>query len=165
MKTKYVVWSSLIAALYFVLTVAIAPISYGPVQFRVSEALKVFVLLNPVYALAIGIGTFFANLLSPFAGPWDLVFMPLTDLAGGLLAWLVFYLLRKRFPLVPMIGYALTTGASVGLMLSFLVGSGLTSFWLMALPVGASELVILAAGTPLILYIVRMLEKRNIDLR
>jgi uncharacterized membrane protein len=34
MTTKRIVRASIIAALYVVLTVAISPLSYGPVQFR-----------------------------------------------------------------------------------------------------------------------------------
>ena len=73
MKTRHVVLISIIAALYCVLTVAIAPISYGFIQFRVSEVLKIFVLFDPLFAVGIGIGTFFANLASPYVGPWELI--------------------------------------------------------------------------------------------
>jgi uncharacterized membrane protein len=37
MKTRRIVFSALIAALYAALTYFLAPISYGPIQFRVSE--------------------------------------------------------------------------------------------------------------------------------
>jgi uncharacterized membrane protein len=95
MKTKHVVLSALIGALYFVLTVGIAPLSYGPVQFRISEMLKVFCLFNPFASLGIGIGDFFTALVSPFASPWELVFMPITDLLGGLLAFVLYKRLNK----------------------------------------------------------------------
>jgi len=161
MSTRRVVYISTIAALYFVFTVAIAPISYGPIQFRVSEALKVLVLFNPVYALGIGLGTFFANMISPFVGPWELIWMPFTDMAGGLLAWLIYRALGRRWPVVPMVLYAVTTGAAVGLMLSML-GSG--GYWVVTLPVAGSELIILIAGVPVIFGIQRLLHSRGIEL-
>lgn len=156
-STKRVVRSATIAALYALFTVAIAPISYGPVQFRLSEVLKVFVLYDPFLAFGIGIGTFFANLASPFAGPWDLVWMPLTDILGGLMAWALFnYLFRRHWMILAMVIYALTTGMSVGLMLAVL---GLGGFWLMAASVSISETIILLAGIPLILWMVNILNK------
>ena len=161
LTTTHVVRVAIIAALYAVFTIGIAPLSYGPVQFRVAEALKVFVLFDPLYALGIGIGTFFGNLASPFVGPWELIFMPLTDMAGGLLAWWLFHLLRRRWPLVPLIVYASTTSLSVGLMLTAL-GSG--GFWVLAGSVMISELIILLAGYPLIIWMVRLLRSRGIEM-
>lgn len=158
MNTKRVVLISTIAALYFVLTVAIAPLSYGPIQFRVSEALKVFVLFDPFAALGIGIGTFFANMMSPYAGPWDLIFMPITDMVGGLLAWFIYKVINRKLPIVPIVVYALTTGVSVGLMLAML---GVGGFWLMTASVGASELIILIAGIPVIFFVMRILRARG----
>jgi len=154
---------AIIAALYAVLTWGVAPIGYGPLQFRVSEVLKVLVLFDPWLVLGIGIGTFFANLLSPFAGPWDLAWMPFTDVAGGLLAWALYrFVLRGHWPVVPMAVYALTTGTAVGLMLW---AFGLGGFWLLAGAVAASELIILIGGTPLMFWIEEMLEGRGAGLR
>lgn len=161
LTTTQVVRVAVIAALYAVFTVVIAPLSYGPIQFRVAEALKVFVLFDPLYALGIGIGTFFGNLASPFVGPWELIFMPFTDMAGGLLAWWLFRLLRRRLPALPLAVYALTTSASVGLMLTAL-GTG--GFWLLAGSVAVSELVIIIAGYPLILGMIHLLRSRGIEM-
>jgi len=162
LTTTQVVRVATIAALCAVFTVAIAPLSYGPVQFRVAEAFKALVLFDPLYALGIGIGTFFGNLASPFVGPWELIFMPLTDMAGGFLAWWLFRLLRQRLPLIPLAIYAITTSLSVGLMLTAL-GTG--GFWVLSGTVAVSELVILFAGYPLILWIARLLKARGIDLK
>lgn len=140
MKTKTIVMVAIIAALYAIFTLALAPVSYGPIQFRVSEALKVFVLLNPLYALGIGLGTFIANLASPFSGAWDLIFMPLTDIAGGVMAWWLFRLMRRWSIFPPMVLYALTTGLSVGVMLA---AFGMGVWYFAALPVIASEMLIL----------------------
>lgn len=161
LTTTQVVRIAAIAALYAVFTVGIAPLSYGPVQFRVAEIFKVFVLFDPLYALGIGIGTFFGNLASPFVGPWELIFMPLTDMAGGILAYYLYRVTMKRLPLLPLAVYAISTSLSVGLMLTVLGAGG---FWLLAGSVAVSELVILVAGYPLIMWIVRLLRLRGIDL-
>lgn len=159
MSTQKVVRVAVIAALYAVLTVALAPLSYGPIQFRVSEVLKIFVLFDPWLALGIGIGTLFANLASPFVGPWELIWMPFTDIAGGLLAYTIFRALGRRWAALPMLAYALTTGAAVGLMLTvFQVGG----FWVLAGSVAVSEVIIFLAGLPLIGSIRSILEKRGL---
>jgi uncharacterized membrane protein len=147
MTTRTTVRIALIAALYVVLTFVLAPVSYGLLQFRVSEMLKVFVLLNPLYALGIGLGTLIANLFSPFAGPWDLLWMPLTDIAGGFLAWGLFRLIGRWSIFPSMVLYALTTGLAVGMMLA---AFGFGAWWLAAMPVIGSELIIMIVGAPIL---------------
>ena len=137
----------MIAALYAVFTLALAPISYGPIQFRVSEALKVFVLLDPFYAFGIGLGTLIANINSPMVGPWELIFMPITDMVGGLIAWLLFRAVRRRSIFPSLLIYAITTGLSVGLMLA---AFGLGIWYVAAIPVIVSELIILVVGGALL---------------
>ena len=144
MTTRRVVLISIVAALYVVLTIGIAPLSFGPVQFRVSEVLKVLVLFDPFLALGIGIGTLLANLASPFVGPWELVWMPLTDMLGGLLAWWTYKALRKLA--LSSAVYAVTTALSVATMLWAM---GIDLFWFSLLTVSVSELVILVGGIPL----------------
>lgn len=146
MTTRRVVLIAIVAALYTVLTVGIAPLSFGPIQFRVSEVLKVLVLFDPFLCLGIGLGTFIANLASPFVGPWELIWMPFTDMAGGWIAWAIYRALRQKWIVAPMAVYALTTGAAVALMLWAM---GIDLFWLSMLFVSASELIILIGGIPL----------------
>jgi len=159
--TTQIVRLAIIGALYAVFTIVIAPFSYGPIQFRVSEIFKVFVLFDPVYALGIGIGTFFGNLASPFVGPWELVFMPLTDIAGGVIAYILFKWMGKRHPLVALSVYAITTSLSVGLMLSFFGAGGI---WLLTGSVAIPEFIILIGGYPVIKWIIHVLKYRGIYL-
>jgi uncharacterized membrane protein len=161
LTTTQVVRTAVIAALYALFTVAIAPLSYGPIQFRVAEAFKVFVLFDPLYALGIGIGTFFGNLASPFVGPWELIFMPLTDMAGGVLAYFLNRWTGRRFPIAALAFYAITTSLSVGLMLTVLGAGG---FWILAGSVAVSEIIILTTGYPLMTWINELLKKRGLNL-
>jgi uncharacterized membrane protein len=163
LTTRRVVRIAIIAALYAVITLAIAPIgiAYTPIQLRVSEALKVFVLFDPALAFGIGIGTFIGNLGSPY-GIWDLTWSPLTDIAGGLLAWAVYrYVLRGRMPAVAMALYALTTSLAVTIMFVIL---GVDSFLVLLPPILLSELVIMLPATPLMFWIKTQLEARGIQL-
>jgi uncharacterized membrane protein len=141
-----------------VFTIAIAPVSYGPIQFRVSEILKGFVLFDPWLALGIGIGTFFANLTSPFIGPWELVWMPISDMLGGILAWSIYRCLGRRWPAASMILYAVSTGLAVALML---YAMGVGGFWFLTMSITISEIIILVGGLPLILGMSKWLENRR----
>lgn len=159
LTTRRIVHIATIAALYTVLTVAIAPISYSFIQFRASEALKALVLFDPWLSLGIGIGTFFANMASPFVGPWELIWMPITDMVGGVLAWAFYeFVLGHRWPAIPMALYAITTGVAVGLMLYAL---GLGGFWFLSSAVTVSELIILVGGIPMMMQIGEWLKNRR----
>ena len=79
--------AGVVGALYVVLSLAVAPFAFGPVQFRIGEALKPLVIRYPVTIPAFGVGTVIINFFSPFAGVLELVFMPLVDVTGGVLCW------------------------------------------------------------------------------
>jgi uncharacterized membrane protein len=85
-RTRIIVYAGVLAAVYVVLTWALAPISYGQLQFRVSEILKPVALWHPLFALAFGVGNALANLQSPF-GAWDFIVMPFVDAGAALLCW------------------------------------------------------------------------------
>lgn len=85
-KTKHIVYSAVIAALYVALTWVVHPIAYGPVQFRVAEVLKSLVIWFPPAIPGFALGNFIANLGSPF-GLLELTLMPAANLVGGWLCW------------------------------------------------------------------------------
>ena len=77
---------AVIAAAYAALTIVLAPISYGPVQFRVSEALTALPFLMPGAVWGIFAGCVLANLYT--GSVLDIVFGSLATLLAGLLtAW------------------------------------------------------------------------------
>lgn len=86
LRTRTIAYAGLIAALYAILTMVLAPISFGPIQLRIANLLKPLVLFNPAFAIGFGIGDFVANSLSPF-GAWDFLAMPVVDILAGFLAW------------------------------------------------------------------------------
>lgn len=156
--TRRVVYIAVVAALYTVLTVALAPVSYSFIQFRVSEALKVFVLFDPWLSLGIGVGTFFANMASPYVGPWELIWMPITDMIGGILAWAIYKVLGGKLPAIPMAIYAITTGLAVGIMLYTF---GLGAFWVLSGAVVMSEFIILIGGLPMMMRVGEWLKNQR----
>ncbi len=81
--TRQLTFGALVAALYVALTGLFAPVSFGAVQFRVSEALTLLPVLSGAAVPGLFAGCLMANLL--FGAPWqDVVFGSLaTLLAAG----------------------------------------------------------------------------------
>lgn len=63
--TKRLVRTAVIAALYAVLTLFLAPISYGNIQFRISEIMVLLAFFDPFYIGGLTLGCFVANILGP----------------------------------------------------------------------------------------------------
>ena len=87
----------MIAALYVALTLVFAPISFGAMQVRVSEALTILPLFTPAAIPGLFLGCVLANLLGS-AVLLDVVFGSLATLIGAVGGWL----LRKNRWLVPV---------------------------------------------------------------
>lgn len=141
-----------IAALYAALTVVLQPASYGPLQFRVAEVLKPLVIWEPHLIAALVLGNFLGNLASPYAGPWELAFMPLVNLVG---AWGC-HVLGRRSPYAGAALYALVTAAAVALMLSVLTR---VPFWGLFPPLLASEAILIIGGVPVMRAVLRAVER------
>ncbi|MDS0525836.1 QueT transporter family protein [Clostridium sp. SHJSY1] len=65
--------TAIIAALYAVITLVLAPISYGPIQFRVSEIMVLLAFFDPFYIVGLTLGCFISNMLGP-NGIMDIIF-------------------------------------------------------------------------------------------
>ncbi len=74
--------AAIIAAAYAALTILLAPISYGAVQFRVSEALTVLPFLMPCATWGLWIGCILANLFT--GNVFDILFGSLATLGAAL---------------------------------------------------------------------------------
>ena len=96
-KVSFIAQSAAIAAIYVVLTLVFAPISFGPIQFRVAEALTILPLFTPAAIPGLFIGCLLANLLGG-AIVLDVIFGSIATLIGAVFG----YLLRKNRWLVPI---------------------------------------------------------------
>lgn len=70
---KRLVRTAIIAALYAAITLVLAPISYGAVQFRVSEIMVLLAFFDPFYIGGLTLGCLIANILGP-NGLTDVIF-------------------------------------------------------------------------------------------
>lgn len=83
--TNQITTGAIIAALYAALTILLAPISYGSVQFRVSEALCILPIFTPAAIPGLFIGCIISNLFNPTASMIDIIFGSLATLIAALL--------------------------------------------------------------------------------
>lgn len=94
MKKKnvlFLVYGAAIAAVYVVLTMLFAPISFGPIQFRISEVLTILPFFTPVAIPGLFVGCLLSNILGMCA-IWDVIFGSLATLIGAVGT----YLLRRH---------------------------------------------------------------------
>lgn len=116
MNTKFLIRAAVIAAIYAAVTVLLAPLSYGPMQIRVSEALTVMPYFTPAAIPGLFIGCLAANMISPM-GVADMVCGSLASLVA---AW-ASYKLRKRQLLVPA-PPVIINGVVIGAMIYYIYG-------------------------------------------
>ena len=83
LKNVYLLaYGAAIAAIYLTLTMVFAPISFGPIQFRISEILCVLPFFTPAAVPGLFLGCFLANLFCG-AAVLDVVFGSLATLIGA----------------------------------------------------------------------------------
>ena len=70
---RRLVRSAIIAAIYAAITLVLAPISYGSIQFRISEIMVLLAFFDPFYIAGLTLGCFVANMLGP-NGLADIIF-------------------------------------------------------------------------------------------
>ena len=154
--------AAVVGAAYAVLTVALAPISYGAVQFRVSEALCILPYFMPCTSWGLFAGCIVANLMT--GNVFDIVFGSLATLGAALCTAAIgkrrHTLLNSALAcLMPVVFNAVIVGAViVGAYEGLNIFSHFGVFLLTAASVGFGEAVVLyVLGLPLM----RMLPGRK----
>lgn len=141
--------AGLIGGVYAALCLILAPISYGPLQVRVAEALTILPLFTPAAIPGLTVGCLIANLFSGgAAGGWDWLFGTLTTLVAALCTYAL-----SRWPVLATLPPVVLNALVIGAECAF-VGSGGFSwplFWLFAAEVGAGQLIACTGGG-LLLY-------------
>ena len=143
LTTRRLVRGALIAALYAVLCMAFFSISYGDLQFRISEALTVLPQLMPEAIPGLFVGCLLSNLVGGY-GVMDIVF----GSAATLIAALATYFMRKLPAWIAVLPVVLVNALIVGYFTLHLA-AGLP-FWPSALSVGLGQAVVVyVLGLPL----------------
>lgn len=118
LKTGTLTRAAIIAALYAAMTLLFAPLSYGEVQIRFSEALTILPILLPEAVPALAVGCLLANVLGGCT-IFDIVFGTLATL----LAALCTRALRRNVPLASSMP-VLFNGVIVGTVVHFAYAPG-----------------------------------------
>lgn len=115
LKTRSLCVSAMIAALYAALTLLLAPISYGNLQCRVSEAMTLLPMLLPESIPGLFVGCLIANIYT--GSVLDIIFGSLATLGAAIAT----YLLRKK-PVLAAACPVVANGVIVGAVLSVSYG-------------------------------------------
>lgn len=150
LTTRSLCISAVIAALYAALTIMLAPISFGAIQLRVSEAMTLLPMVLPQAIPGLFVGCLIANLYSGMIT--DIIFGSLATLLAGIGT----YFMRKIPALAaacPVLINALIVGTVVAKMSNLPVV-------LTMLQIGAGELVAVLLGFVLL----RALGRTKLDM-
>ena len=150
----FITRSAVVAAIYFALATALKPISFGPVQFRLSEALVLLPIFMPEAIIGVTLGCFISNFYSTM---FDVIF---GTIATALAAVLTYLLRRTKFLYVlpPLLLNALLVpliwvvdGSDAAYMLNF------------ALILASEVIVVCVIGLPLTLALKAALARAGIQ--
>lgn len=144
---------SIIAALYVVLVIAFQPISFGPVQFRVAEALTLLPFLWLEAVPGLFIGCMIANVFGGL-GVWDIFVGSAATLAAAILSYV------SPNPFWAATAPVAINGLVVGWYLSFIME--VPFYFSMAYVAAGEAMVCYFLGIPLIKWLGRtpLLQKK-----
>jgi uncharacterized membrane protein len=149
LSTRYIAQVGIIASLYAVITIALAPISYGPVQVRVSEALTVLPYLTPAAIPGLFIGCVVANVYGGL-GIYDIIGGSLCTL---LAAYLTYLFSKTRKPILAPLPPVVVNALGVSFYLHFLFQ---LPYWLTVAYIAVGEIAACyVLGYPLLSIILR----------
>lgn len=161
-NTKTLVRCALIAALYTAVSLALAPIAFGAVQARVSEALTLLPVLAPDAIAGVTLGCFLTNLVGVFTGAnvlgaLDILFGTAATLASALCTRRLARVRLKGLPVAAAVPPVVINAVVIGAELAWAFGPRtLGGFLLQAAGVAAGQLLsCFVLGLPL----VRLIEK------
>ena len=104
--TQFLTEAAAIGAIYVVLTLLLAPLSFGEVQIRFSEALTILPFFTPAAIPGLFIGCIIANLLGG-AIPVDIIFGSIATLIGAVFTYKLRNSNRFLAPIPPIAANAI----------------------------------------------------------
>lgn len=158
-QTHSLVKAGLVTALYIVLTVAVAPVGFGPIQFRISEALNYFGLYHKRYVASLTLGVMVVNAMHSTL--LDVFFGTLHTLLSLLISrwlgqWIVTrFQLQSRERAVRYIVMAITFSVMMFIIAWMLQYMGYSEFfWETYLTLALSEIIVMTLGGLVFYYLI-----------
>jgi uncharacterized membrane protein len=154
---------AVVAAAYAALTIWLAPISYGPVQVRLSEALTVLPFIEPASVWGLFLGCLIANVYGGL-GPWDIFLGSFLTLAA---AGATYLLSRTRkpwlAPLPPVLFNAFGVSAYLQLLFDPPRLGAVPGYLAFVITVGIGEIIACyCVGLPLLYALLKLWKHRRI---
>lgn len=153
-KLNYLVRVAMIGAIYVILNIIFAPISYGPVQVRIAEALTVLPFIDPSAIIGLFLGCILANI---YGG------LGMVDIIGGSFCTLIAAYLTSKMknpklaPLPPVLINAF--GVSIYLHLLFDL-----PYWITVLYIGIGEVIACyILGYPLLILLIKNKKRLSLN--
>ena len=169
LNARHLAMSAMLAAVYTVLSLAVAPIGFGSVQFRISEALTLLPVFSPWAIPGVTLGCLLTNLIGVSLGltfPPDVLFGTLATLIAAVLTWLLRGVRLRGLPVLaalpPVVCNALIIGWEITVFFTPDSPASFAVFTTNALLVGAGEAL---ACFGLGLLLVALLQRSKLDVR
>ncbi len=147
-KVRNVALWGVIAALYTVISMVLAPIGFGSVQARIAEALTLLPVLGPLSIPGITLGCALTNAIGVAAGmdilgPIDIPLGAMATLIAAILTYLVRNVRFKGIPWLAPLPPVLVNAIIIGGEFSFAMTGGFTwpAFFVNALSIGLGQFV------------------------
>ncbi len=151
---------ALLIAVYVAITVSLSPITYGLIQFRVSEIILLLPFYNKKFILPSILAVAIANAFSTLN--------PLADIIVGVLIAIISYtlIIKIKNKYIDALLYSLLCGLLVGAEIAFFAESEkLYEFYLALASITFSQAIICVSGIFLInrLYKIKYFKERILD--
>lgn len=162
LSVRRLTFAALIAAVYAVVTILTASFAYGPVQFRIAEALCILPFFLPFTTWGLFVGCILANIISP-VGILDVVFGSLATLGCCLCTAAI----GRRWDgeswggcilacLMPVVWNAVIIGLLLALFYAEEGKAKIVLFFLYGAEVGVGELAVMfILGLPLMRWLMK----------
>lgn len=165
-RLQFIITGALIAAAYAALTFLfnIFGLSYGPIQFRVSEILTILPIFTPAAIPGLTIGCFIANIGS--FNMLDMIFGTFATFLAALLTYIFRGVKFKGVPVLSMFMPVFFNSLIIGLEIAFFFlpkSFTVLGFVISAIEVGISEFIICyILGIPFYLIVDKYIKRNNL---
>ena len=163
-RVKRICFIGLIAGIYAMTTILLAPISFGNLQCRVSEALTLLAILCPEAIIGVTLGCAISNAISvamgaSIIGVLDIFVGTIATLLAGIVSYACRTIRVKNIPILSALAPVIFNGIFIGAELAFVIAPD--TFWMMfficGLEVAMGEAVAcLVLGVPLVLRLEKL---------
>ena len=161
-----------VSALYSVTTIVLAPLGFGAIQIRVSEALTLLALLCPEAIIAVSIGCAISNFVGALMGVniigfMDVLFGTIATLIAAILTYKCRNIRYKKLPLLSAFWPVLLNGIIIGAQLAWVLAP--QAFWqtyaIVTIEIMIGETIACyGIGIPLVLRLEKMEVMKRIGL-